>query len=124
MPIPAPSRRSPVAGWWRRGRRAAGGGRLRCRRTATGLRLTGEVDRANHASLSGLLVGLADRPGACDLDATGLAVADAISAGVLLRAVIASDGRPTTLRATPSLIRLVTTLGAADIPGLHLVADR
>ena len=67
---------------------------------------------------------MADRPGACDLDATGLAVADAISAGVLLRAVLASHGRPTTLRATPSLIRLVTTLGAADIPGLHLVADR
>ena len=119
-----PSTIPPVTGWWRRGLRLVDSDQLRCRRTETGLCLTGVVDLANHAALPGLLAGLAARPGACDLDATGLAVADAISAGVLLRAVIASDGRPTTLRATPSLIRLVTTLGAADIPGLHLVADR
>jgi hypothetical protein len=102
-------------------RRDGAVGRLRCRRTANGLRLSGAVDLANHAALPAMLAGSKNVAGTWHLDASGLRFADGAAVAALLRAAISRGGQPTTLSGPPALIRSLDLLGAASIPTLRLV---
>jgi anti-anti-sigma regulatory factor len=96
--------------------------RLACRRTPTGLRLSGEADLTNHAALGALLETTAPLP-ECVIDATGVGFLDAHSVGALLQLAVARGNRPTTIVASPNLARLLGLLGAASVAGLIVVED-
>ena len=97
-----------------------GGTWLRCRRTAEGVRLTGEADLTNRTALAGLLAGLARWPGVCRIDATDLRFADNPAAMCLLRVAETRPTQATVIVCMPYLAKLLTLLGAATIPGLEI----
>ena len=93
---------------------------LRCRRTADGVRLTGEADLTNRTALAGLLAGLAGCQGVCRIDATDLRFADNPAAMCLLRVAESRPTQATVIVCTPHLAKLLALLGAATVPGLEI----
>lgn len=92
--------------------------RLRSRPTDAGVRLSGEVDVVNRQALPQLLRAAEQRPGPCEIDATGLEFADGGAIAGLLRTAAARGQRPTTIVCRSGLAALLATLGGDGLPNL------
>ncbi len=95
---------------------------FRCRRTDSGVRLTGEVDMANRNALLSMLAVVVRLPGPCEIDATALRFADGQAIAHLLRVAAERGERPTTIVCAGHLARLLDLFGTATAPNLTLTA--
>jgi anti-anti-sigma regulatory factor len=94
---------------------------LRMVRRCAGLQLCGEADLSNRDALAAVLTHLVEDAGAgpvITLDVTDLAFADATVCELIVDTARSAGGHVRTVGARPSLRRLLTLQGAADVPGL------